>query len=95
MIMQKILCKKICRIKNESNLIDWTAVYIFIDENGVVRMERDHDIIDVLLKDEYERRLRSTNSSMELLPLYEVNEISIDANMPKTKDCIVAWRKKN
>ena len=32
---------------------------------------------------------------MELLPLYEVNEISTDANMPKTKDCIVAWRKKN
>ena len=88
-------CVRVNTYKYKKNLIDWTAVYIFTDENGVVRMERDHDIIDVLLKDEYGSRLKSTNSSMELLPLYEVNEISTDANMPKTKDCIVAWRKKN
>ena len=30
----------------------------------------------------------------EIKRIYEVNEISADANMPKTKDCIVAWRKK-
>lgn len=87
-------CVRLNTYKYRGNLIDWTAVYIFTDETGTVRMERDHDIIDVLLKDDYIRRLTPTNNAMELLPLYEVNEISADANMPKTKDCIVAWRKK-
>lgn len=87
-------CVRLNTYKYRNNLIDWTAVYIFTDETGTVRMERDHDTIDVLLKDNYEHRLTPKNEAMELLPLYEVNEISADANMPKTKDCIVAWRKK-
>ena len=87
-------CVRFNTYKYRENLIDWTAVYIFTDETGTVRMERDHGIIDVLLKDSYEHRLTPKNDAMELLPLYEVNEISADANMPKTKDCIVAWRKK-
>ena len=87
-------CVRFNTYKYRENLIDWTAVYIFTDETGIVRMERDHDIIDVLLKNDYKNRLKPNNEAMELLPLYEVNEISADANMPKTKDCIVAWRKK-
>lgn len=87
-------CVRLNTYKYKDNLIDWTAVYIFSDENGTVRMERDHDIIDVLQKDNYVQRITTHNDTMEILPLYEVNEISADANMPKTKDCIVAWRKR-
>lgn len=87
-------CVRLNTYKYRENIIDWTAVYIFTDDTGVVRMARDHDTIDVLMKDSYKERLQVKNPLMELLPLYEVNEISNDANMPKTKDCIVAWRKK-
>lgn len=93
--IEREYCVRLNTYKYRGNIIDWTAVYIFTDETGTVRMARDHDIIDVLLKEDYKDRLQPNNKKMELLPIYEVNEISADANMPKTTDCIVAWRKKN
>lgn len=86
-------CVRLNTYKYRDNIIDWTAVYLFQD-GGQLKMIRDHDIIDVLLKDSYESRLQSDNPKLELLPLCEVTEIRPEANMPKTTDCIVAWRKK-
>lgn len=87
-------CVRLNTYKYNGNIIDWTAVYIYSDKNGNLRMVRDHDIIDVLIKDNYKERLVSDNHNMEFLPIYEVHEINDDANIPKTTDCIVAWRKK-
>lgn len=86
-------CVRLNTYKYRDNLIDWTAVYLYND-GGQLKMTRDHDIIDVLLKDSYKDRLQPDNPRLELLPLYEVTEIRPEANMPKTTDCIVAWRKK-
>lgn len=86
-------CVRFNTYKYMDNIIDWTAVYLFND-GGQLKMIRDHDIIDVLLKGSYENRLQSDNPNLELLPFYEVTEIRPEANMPKTEDCIVAWRKK-
>lgn len=91
---EREFCVRLNTFKYIDNIIDWTAVYIYTDDDGIVRMSRDHDIIDVLMKDKYVERLQQSNPRMELLPLYEVNEIRTEANMPKTTDCIVAWRKK-
>lgn len=87
-------CVRLNQFKYNENIVEWVAVYIFTDENGTVRMARDHDIIDVLLKDNYRDRLIPQNDKMELLPIYEVHEINDNANIPMTTDCIVAWRKK-
>lgn len=87
-------CVRLNTYKYNENIVEWTAVYIFTDENGNVRMSRDHDIIDVLIKDNYRERLIPQNQNMELLPIYEVHEINDNANIPMTTDCIVAWRKK-
>ena len=91
---EREFCVRLNTYKYTGNIIDWTAVYIFNDDSGQVRIGRDHDIIDVLLRDTYVTRLKPKSNNMELLPLYEVTEIRTDANMPKTTDCIVAWRKK-
>lgn len=90
---EREFCVRLNTFKYLDNIIDWTSVYIFNDENGQVRMARDHDIIDVLFKDTYMTRLKPKSENMEILPLYEVSEIRGEANMPKTTDCIVAWRK--
>ena len=79
-------CVRLNTYKYRENIIDWTAVYIFTDDTGVVRMARDHDIIDVLMKDSSKERLQVKNHLMELLPLYEVNELSNDDNMQQPKD---------
>lgn len=90
---EREFCVRLNTYKYMENIIDWTAVYIFTSEDGQVKMMRDHDIIDVLFRDSYEKRLKTQNEGMELMPLYEVTEIRSEANMPKTTDCIVAWRK--
>lgn len=76
------------------HIVEWIAIYIYTDENGNVKMSRDHDIIDVLIKTNYKERLIPQNINMELLPIYEVHEIDNKANIPQLTDCIVAWKKK-
>ena len=87
-------CVRLNTYKYRDSIIDWTAVYIFYDNNHCLQMKRDHDIIEVLRHDSYIKTLQlDDSSSMELLPLREVTECTQEMNMPKTSDYIVAWRK--
>ncbi|WP_353852960.1 class I SAM-dependent methyltransferase [Dehalobacter restrictus] len=87
-------CVRLNTFKYGDMIIDWTAVYIYYDNNHCLQMSRDRDIIEVLGHDTYVETLRMANgSSMELLPVREVTECSLEMNMPKTSDYIVAWRK--
>lgn len=87
-------CVRLNTYKYRDSMIDWTAVYIYYDDNGCLQMGRDRDILEILHLESYVETLRLENCpSMELLPAREVTECASEMNMPKTSDYIVAWRK--
>lgn len=76
------------------NLINWDAIYFYHDENNQLRMNRDHDILDVVPEEEGVDPLNLDKNDFERLPNYRVTECEAGLNPPHLYEYLVGWRKK-
>ena len=75
------------------NLIHWDAVYLY-NENGQLKMNRDHDILDVIPEEMSDTCLELSEQEFELLPNYRVIECEEGLCPPHLYEYIIGRRKR-
>jgi len=74
------------------DLINWDAVYLY-NENGQLRMMRDHDILDIVPEERSDTCLSLNNNDFEILPNYRIVECEDGLAPPHLYEYIIGRRK--
>jgi hypothetical protein len=90
-IRERDYCVRMNFYDYKGNIIDWSAVY-FYNENGQLKMQNDHDILDVMSEEEGKAYFNCA-ADMELLPFHTVTECTKDLTPPHIYEYILGWRK--
>lgn len=76
------------------NIANWDAIYLFQNEDGNLRMGRDHDILEITPYQEGVDPLHLDVDRFELLPPYHITELHESVAPPYLNEYLVGWIKK-
>lgn len=79
----------------EKDIVNWDAIYLVPDEDGVVRMKKDHDILTVSPEEEVEDPIEVNPEEFEILPNYKIIECNDSMTPPCLYEYLVGRRLRN
>lgn len=77
-----------------NNIVNWDAIYLVHDEDGNLRMVRDHDILTVNPEQDGVDPFDLDPEMFDLLPSYRITETHETINPPLLCNYFIGWRKK-
>lgn len=78
----------------KDNIVNWTAIYLYHDDDGKLNMKKDHDVLDVYPEQEGVDPLELDSNIFELLPNHKVTECDESLCPPYLYEYLIGWRKR-
>lgn len=76
----------------EHDIVNWDAIYLVPDEQGNVKMKKDHDILTVSPEDEVLDPIEVDTNEFEILPNYKITECNDSMTPPCLYEYLVGRR---
>lgn len=76
----------------ENDIVNWDAIYLVPDENGVLHMKKDHDILSVCPEGEVKDPIYVNTDEFEILPNYKITECNDSMTPPCLYEYLVGRR---
>jgi SAM-dependent methyltransferase len=76
----------------KKDIVNWDAIYLVPEENGYIKMKRDHDILSVCPEEEIKDPIYVNKGEFEILPNYQITECNDSMTPPALYEYLVGRR---